>query len=146
MSTLSREQILGLIPHAGAMCLLDTTESWNTTEIICLSTRYALPDNPLRQADGTLGSASLIEIAAQAMALHGRLSAPRNAPPRPGLLVSLRDVMLYTGMLDGTHGPVRITVKRSLGDARGASYVFEVDASGQRLAEGRAMVLFEIPE
>ena len=145
MSALTREQILGLIPHEGAMCLLDAAESWSTTEIICLSTRYALPDNPLRRADGTLGSACLIETAAQAMALHGRLCAAGNTAPRPGFLVSLRDVTLHAGVLDGSLGPLRIAVSRSAGDTRGASYGFTVDASGRRLAEGRAVVLFEAP-
>lgn len=145
MSALVREQILHLIPHAGAMCLLDAAESWNDTEIVCLSARYALPDNPLRRADGTLGAACLIEIAAQAMALHGRLCAADNTPPRPGFLVSLRNLTLHIATLDGSQGPLHITVGQLLGDARGASYEFKVHASGRILAEGRAMVLFEAP-
>jgi predicted hotdog family 3-hydroxylacyl-ACP dehydratase len=145
MSALVREEILLLIPHGGAMCLLDAAQSWNDTEIICLSTRYALPDNPLRRADGTLGAACLIEIASQAMALHGRLRTADHAPPRPGFLVSLRDTMLHIAMLDGTQGPLTISATQLLGDARGASYEFNVHAADKILAEGRAMVLFEAP-
>ncbi|MDE2239368.1 MAG: phosphotransferase, partial [Rhodospirillales bacterium] len=104
MSALDREAILACIPHAGAMCLLDSAETWDGTAISCVSSRYAQPDNPLRRADGTLGAACLIEIASQAMALHGRLCAANDAPPRPGFLVSLRNVILHTAMLDGTHG------------------------------------------
>jgi predicted hotdog family 3-hydroxylacyl-ACP dehydratase len=145
MSALEREAIRHLIPHAGAMCLLDTVQRWNDTEIMCLSTHYALPDNPLRRADGTLGAACLIEIASQAMALHGRLRAADNAPPRPGFLVSLRDTTLHIAMLDGTQGPLIINARQLLGDGRGASYEFNVRAEGNVLAEGRAMVLFEAP-
>lgn len=145
MNMLARDEILPLIPHAGAMCLLDAAQSWNTDGIICISMRYARPDNPLRRADGTLGAACLIEIASQAMALHGRLCAADNAPPRPGFLVSLRDATLHIAMLDGTEGPLTITARRLLNDARGASYEFSVDATGNILAEGRAMVLFEAP-
>ena len=145
MNMLAREQILPLIPHAGAMCLLDAAQSWDTGGIICLSTRYAQPDNPLRRADGTLGAACLIEIASQAMALHGRLCAADTAAPRPGFLVSLRETTLYIAALNGTEGPLTITARQLLGDARGASYEFSVNASGNILAEGRAMVLFEAP-
>ena len=143
MNTLSREAILGLIPHAGAMCLLDSAQSWDGNTITCVSSRYAAPDNPLRRANGTLGSACLIEIASQAMALHGRLCAADGAPPRPGFLVSLREVKLHTATLDGSHGALCITVSRISGDMRGASYEFKVGAGGKALAEGRAMVLFE---
>jgi predicted hotdog family 3-hydroxylacyl-ACP dehydratase len=143
MSALDREAILARIPHAGAMCLLDGAEAWDDTAISCFSSRYAQPDNPLRRADGTLGAACLIEIASQAMALHGRLCATNNAPPRPGFLVSLRDVVLRTATLDGAHGALTITARQILGDARGASYEFKVSAMSKILAEGRAMVLFE---
>lgn len=145
MNMLARDEILPLIPHAGAMCLLDATQSWNADGIICISTRYARPDNPLRRVDGTLGASCLIEIASQAMALHGRLRAADTAPPRPGLLVSLRDVTLHIATLDGRQGPLTINARQLLGDAHGASYEFNVRASGEILAEGRATVLFEAP-
>jgi predicted hotdog family 3-hydroxylacyl-ACP dehydratase len=144
MSALEREAILRLIPHAGAMCLLDAAEKWNDSEITCLSARYALADNPLRRADGSLGASCLIEIAAQAMALHGRLCAADGAPPRPGLLVSLRETVLHSAMLDGTDGVLTVSARRLMGDARGASYAFAVRAAGRMLAEGRAMVLFAV--
>jgi predicted hotdog family 3-hydroxylacyl-ACP dehydratase len=146
MSTLDRAAILRLIPHAGAMCLLDGAQSWDGAGISCLSTRYAQLDNPMRRADGTLGSACLIEIASQAMALHGRLCAADDAPPRPGFLVSLRDVTLHAATLDGTEGALTVAARQVLGDARGAGYEFNVRADGVILAEGRAMVLFEAPQ
>ncbi len=143
MSALDRNAILGLIPHAGAMCLLDGARSWDETMISCVSSRYAQPDNPLRRANGVLGAACLIEIASQAMALHGRLCAGGNTPPRPGFLVSLRGVMLHTATLDASHGALAITARQTLGDVRGASYEFNITAKAKVLAEGRAMVLFE---
>jgi predicted hotdog family 3-hydroxylacyl-ACP dehydratase len=128
------------------MCLLDDALSWDEAEIRCTSARYARPDNPLRRADGALGASCLIEIASQAMALHGRLCAADEAPPRPGFLVSLRDVTLHAAILDGTQGALTITARQVLGDTRGASYEFSVRAAGMVLAEGRAMVLFEAPK
>lgn len=145
MSGMGRETILGLIPHAGAMCLLDEVEHWDETSITCRSARYAATDNPLRRADGRLGSACGIEIAAQAMALHGRLTAPADGPPRPGFLVSLRDVRLCAAILPPETGPLTIAAQQLLGDARGAAYRFTVVAGESAWLSGRATVLFEAP-
>jgi predicted hotdog family 3-hydroxylacyl-ACP dehydratase len=145
MSVIAREVILGLIPHGGAMCLLDSVEHWTEAGMTCRSTRYAAADNPMRRADGSLGSACGIEIAAQAMALHGRLSAPAEGLPRPGFLVSLRDVSLAAQCLPPDTGPLTITVRRLLGDLRGASYAFTVTAGEEAWLSGRATVLFEAP-
>lgn len=143
MTVIGREAILGLIPHGGAMCLLDEVLHWDMTGITCCSRRYAAADNPLRRSDGTLGSAAGIEIASQAMALHGRLSAPEDGPPRPGFLVSLRDVRLRAPLLPPEIGPLTIVAQQLLGDARGASYGFTVSAGGDEWLSGRATVLFK---
>jgi predicted hotdog family 3-hydroxylacyl-ACP dehydratase len=144
MTTMGRDAILGLIPHAGAMCLLDDVVRWDETSITCRSVRYAEADNPMRRADGRLGSVAGIEIASQAMALHGRLSA-EEGPPRPGFLVSLRDVRLRATLLPSDIGPLTIVAQRLLGDARGASYSFTVTAGEDEWLTGRATVLFEAP-
>lgn len=143
MTIMGRDAILGLIPHGGAMCLLDDVLHWDETGITCCSRRYAAADNPMRRADGTLGSAAGIEITSQAMALHGRLSAPAEGPPRPGFLVSLRDVRLRAAILPPDIGPLTIAAQRLLGDARGASYGFTVSAGEDEWLSGRATVLFE---
>lgn len=145
MTVMERNAILGLIPHGGAMCLLDDVLQWDATGITCRSTRYAADDNPLRRADGTLGSAAGIEIASQVMALHGRLTAPAEGPPRPGFLVSLRDVRLRASILPSDRGPLTINARQLLGDARGASYGFTVSAGEDEWLSGRATVLFEAP-
>ena len=144
MNRIGRDRILGLIPHEGAMCLLDSVEEWNEAGIICLSARYADADNPMRRADGTLGTVTAIEIAAQAMALHGRLIAPEEGPPRPGFLVALRDVAVRAANLPPGIGPLTITARQMLGDARGATYAFTVSAAGEEWLTGRATVLFEV--
>jgi len=127
------------------MCLLDDVLHWDEAGITCRSDRYAAADNPLRRADGSLGSAAGIEIASQAMALHGRLSAPQDGPPRPGFLVSLRDVRLRAAILAPDRGPLTIVAQRLLNDARGASYRFTVRAWEAEWLSGRATVLFEAP-
>lgn len=138
---MKRDDILAMIPHAGSMCLLDEVLDWGPDKIRCLSHRFAQADNPLRRPDGTLGTACGIEIAAQAMAVHGRLTAPAGGVPIPGYLVSLRDVRLITPNLD-TPGPLTITATRLLGDTSGASYNFSVTDPLTELLNGRATVLF----
>jgi predicted hotdog family 3-hydroxylacyl-ACP dehydratase len=141
MTTIDRETILGLIPHAGTMCLLDKILHWDETSLRGLSHRYRDTDNPLRRADGSLGTATGIEIAAQAMAAHGSLSAPQNTPPSRGYLVSLRDVALTAGPLDANGGDLLIEILRLLGDKNLARYQFSLTAAGVPLLRGNATVL-----
>ncbi len=101
--------------------------------------RSASAGNPLRRADGSLGMACLIEIAGQAMAAHGGLIAGTGEPPRPRMLVRLRDVELSAGSLDG--GEVLVEVERLSSDARGAGYGFRVSNPARTLLAGRAIVL-----
>jgi len=44
----TREEIAGLIPHAGAMCLLDGVLQWDESRIRCVSRSHQAPDNPMR--------------------------------------------------------------------------------------------------
>ena len=143
MNSFGRPQILMMIPHAGAMCLLDEVQDWGTDWVRCLSHRYADQDNPLRRPDGTLGAACGIEIAAQAMAVHGRLSAkPEAGSPVPGYLVSLREVRLAGPCLDAAAGPLVIEAKLLARNDGGAFYDFTVAARDTKLLSGRATVLF----
>ena len=43
-----------LIPHRGAMCLLDRVENWDKDHIVCRTTSHRRPDNPLRDDSGRL--------------------------------------------------------------------------------------------
>ncbi|MBB5373935.1 3-hydroxylacyl-ACP dehydratase [Acidocella aromatica] len=140
--SIGHEQIQGMIPHSGTMCLLDEVLDWDAASVRCLSRRYRNAENPLRRPDGTLGTACGIEIAAQAMAVHGRLTAPEDGVPVPGYLVSLRDVRLASPLLDDTKGPLLIEAKLLMGDGSGATYEFAVTSQGTPWLSGRATVLF----
>ena len=62
-----------MIPHTGAMCLLDGVLQWDTSTIQCVSRSHRDAHNPLR-IDGRLPTLCGIEYAAQAMAVHGGLA------------------------------------------------------------------------
>jgi predicted hotdog family 3-hydroxylacyl-ACP dehydratase len=140
---IGREEILNMIPHAGAMCLLDEVLNWDAVSVRCLSRRYRNQDNPMRRANGILGAACGIEIAAQTMAVHGRLTAGQSGTPVRGYLVSLRDVKLRTARLDAAEGDLLADAERLMGDANGATYNFRLTAQGVEFLSGRATVLFE---
>lgn len=141
MTPLDRAAILALIPHAGAMCLLDRVIDWNADAIHAQSDGHRDPDHPLRQ-DGRLAALHLIEYAAQAMATHGGLAAQAAGQrAAPGMLVSARGVTLHVARIDDCATALDIRATRLVASGGGWLYGFEIDADGRRLADGRIAVL-----
>ena len=137
---IDQARIRELIPHAGAMCLLDRVEAWSDAHIRCLTRSHLRADNPLREA-GRLGAICGVEYAAQAMALHGALLAPPGARPRAGLLVSLRDTACYAVDLTSSSEELVVEAERVLGNDTQVIYAFAVRAGGHLLLDGRATVV-----
>ncbi len=138
---LDRRQILRLIPHQGASCLLDAMASWSASGIVCTARSHLDPENPLRRA-GRLGAVCGAEYGSQAAALHGALLGDGEAR-RTGYLVSLRDVAIGTERLDdAAHGRLEIAAKRVHQDAGSLIYEFRVSSeAGLCLVSGRAAVV-----
>jgi predicted hotdog family 3-hydroxylacyl-ACP dehydratase len=129
-----------LIPHAGAMCLLDSVLSWDGMQIRCASASHRVLDNPLRR-DGRLGILCGVEYAAQAMALHGALAAGDTGPPRVSYLASLRSLACHVDRLDLLPGILVIEAERLHGDASGSIYGFSLRHEARTLLDGRAAVM-----
>ena len=149
--TLDRAGIAARIPHQGRMALLDALLGWSADAIDCTAVGQDDPAHPLRTAGGLLAPCA-IEIAAQAMALHGALiaeaAADASAPftPSPGFLASVRGVRMAVARLDDVAGTLRVRAERLAGDARQVMYRFEVaDDAGRRLVDGRATVVLNTP-
>jgi predicted hotdog family 3-hydroxylacyl-ACP dehydratase len=139
---LDREWIAAHIPHQGTMCLLDRVESWDAQGARCIAGSHRNPDNPLR-AHGRLAAVCGIEYAAQAMALHGALSAAQQTPPRVGYLASLRGTVLHVARLDDVADDLVIEVQRFSGDGNTVLYDFTLLAGVRTLVEGRAAVVLD---
>lgn len=78
---LDRAAIAALIPHDGAMCLLDGVLAWDRTSITCAASSHRAPGNPLA-AGCRLDVVCGVEYAAQAMAVHGdSLAMAAGRPP-----------------------------------------------------------------
>lgn len=133
-----------LIPHSGAMCLLDTVVSWNDDRIVMTTQSHRRSDNPLR--DGSmLRSVHLCEYGAQAMAVHGGLLAQRDgAVARPGFLVSLRAVTLHVARIDDLVGSLTVRAEKILAGETSWQYEFHIDHADRLLAEGRAAVMHAV--
>lgn len=138
----TRDEIVGLIPHSGAMCLLDGVLAWDQESIRCFSTRHRAPDNPLRQ-DNRLGALCAIEFAAQAMAVHGRLAGAIGGRPRAGYLTSLREIVCACDRLDCFASDLIIEATRLMGDEERVMYSFVVSCDAQKLVTGRATALLD---
>ncbi|HET6603321.1 MAG TPA: phosphotransferase [Xanthomonadaceae bacterium] len=138
---IGRERILALVPHQGAMCLLDAVEQWDEGSIVCSTGSHRRAENPLRR-EGRLAALHLCEYGAQAMAVHGGLlAAAAGAVAAPGLLVSLREVRLEVDRIDTLAGPLQVRATRLLGDESGWQYAFSVAHEGRIIAQGRAAVM-----
>ena len=74
MTSADRALIAQLIPHQGAMSLLDQIVSWDESNIVATAATHRSTEHPLRD-HGRLRAVHLCEYGAQAAALHGGLIA-----------------------------------------------------------------------
>ncbi|MFC4526138.1 phosphotransferase [Dyella halodurans] len=134
-----------LIPHQGAMCLLDAVLAWDATSIHATSRGHASVDHPLRAQD-RLHAVNLVECGAQAMAVHSALLTRDRGvlEPRRGRLVSVRDVTLTVEFVDELDGHLDVHVQCLYADDTGAQYAFRVEHRGHVLASGRAAVIHPV--
>jgi predicted hotdog family 3-hydroxylacyl-ACP dehydratase len=138
---LDRARILALIPHQGAMCLLDSVVRWDEREIVCRAVSHCASDNPLRH-EGRLGALAGVEYCLQAACLHGALTAGGQRQ-EPGYLAALRDVQIGAGRLDDPQlGALSVTAALELRQEAGMIYRFALAAAdGRILVEGRASIV-----
>ncbi len=141
---IDRDQLCRLIPHAGAMCLLDGVIRWNEASIECIAYSHRDLGNPLRR-NGRLAGVHAIEYGAQAIAVHGGLLAQAASDPaQPGMLAALRDVKLSAHRLDDLADSMDISAECLIASGGNLLYAFTITAGNAPVASGRATVI--IPE
>ena len=141
---INRAQIEGLLPHAGAMCLLDSVQRWDATTIVCHAAAPTAAHplaHPLARPPGVPVIAA-VEYAAQAAAVHGSLLDATDSP-RDGLLAKLADVELSATLFDDDGGPLTVRAQLLSRVAAGCMYTFEVSDCRAWLARGRLLVAFQ---
>lgn len=139
---IDRAGVARLIPHAGAMCLLDGVEAYNEMQIRCLTMTHRSADNPLRR-DGMLGILAGVEYAAQAMAVHAALNARETGGARQGFLASVRAVQWQVDRLDTIPGALTIQAVSMHAEASRRIYDFSLHEEDRPLLQGRAAVVLE---
>ncbi len=138
---IDKTQIQALIPHTGAMCLLDGVTAWDEASIQCITGAHRNPANPLRR-QGRLSAITAFEYGAQAAAVHGGLCASAaGETAAPGYLAALRDAHWFVAELDEIAAPLEITARRLLGEAAQCIYAIQVCAAGRLLAEARITIM-----
>ncbi|HUP95751.1 MAG TPA: hydroxymyristoyl-ACP dehydratase [Burkholderiales bacterium] len=137
---LTRADIEALIPHSGAMCLLDSVLHWDSATIRCVSRTHRDAANPLRTG-GQLPALCGIEYAAQAMAAHGGLAGTVRGKPGTGYLASLRNVACNDERLDQREGDLVVEAERLMGDETRVIYQFRLRVGEFEVLNGRATVV-----
>lgn len=140
---IDKAEIRSLIPHAGAMCLLDAVTAWDEQSITCLSDTHRDPANPLRR-QGRLSVLHAIEYGAQAAAIHGALCArAAGQTASPGYLAALREARWFVAELDEIAAPLEVVARPLLGDVGYWIYAIQVGAAGRLLAEARITIALQ---
>lgn len=120
-----------LLPHAGAMVLLDSIAAWDPTTIHCRTRSHLDPNNPLRRA-GRLSALCGVEYALQAAALHGALLAGGIAQ-RAGYVARLRDATFHVKHLDEQSlGTLHIHARLERQEAGGMLYALSIEDEQRR--------------
>lgn len=136
--------LCNLIPHRGAMCLLESVEKWDEGHIVCRTTSHRRLDNPLRDDSG-LRALCGIEYGAQAMAVHAALLRGLSGPGcLSGVLVSARDVMTTRSHLDDLPAPLVILATLLSTHDQGSICDILLTGDGRTVMTGRLSVMVSI--
>jgi predicted hotdog family 3-hydroxylacyl-ACP dehydratase len=141
--SLDRRQIERVVPHAGAMCLLDAVTQWDETQLTCTCAAPGA-EHPLADK-GRVPAVAACEYAAQATAVHGALIDALQSP-RAGMLASLIDVRLHEAWFPAGDGEVLVQASLRIRTGDACLYSFEVSAAGVALVDGQLMVAFRAPQ
>lgn len=131
------------LPHGAAMVLVDHVEHWDATRLRATSARHRAPAHPLASADGSVAAVHLLELAAQAAAIHIGLVAaggtagaadaaaaspgvPMEGMPAPGMLAFARELSFAVASIAPDAPPLRVEVTRRAALPGGMAYAFEV--------------------
>lgn len=131
-------RLASMLPHAGAMVLLDAVTAWGADWIRCRTRSHRHPGNPLRR-QGRISAICGVEYGLQAAALHGAMRAGGVAQ-RAGYVARLRDVVLTADFLD-QEGLLSIDARLERQEGSGMVYHLAVSTTdGRLLVSARASI------
>ncbi len=142
MPTLTKTDVLRLIPHSGSMCLVDSVLAWSETDIVCASGCHRDRHNPLMNGD-LLPAICGLELAAQAIAAHIALTSPQSSQKSIGVLGGVTDVELNVSSLETIQGDLEIRGTCLHAQQTAFIYRFLLSGEGRRLIAGRASIFIQ---
>ena len=143
MHTITRKELCRMLPHGEDMCLLHEVRWWNDSAISCIARSHLDPHNPLRR-DDVLESICGVEYAAQAMAIHIRLTNPdENMERKMGYVGAIRDMTMHASRLDELSNDLEITASVLITQGANYMYTFRLTALGEDVLKGRASVFIQ---
>ncbi|HEY4182497.1 MAG TPA: hypothetical protein VGM90_36950 [Kofleriaceae bacterium] len=83
--------LAGYLPHRPPMLLLDRIDEVTADRVTCSTTLRA---DCIFVRDGIVHASAMLEVVAQACAIHANAGA-HTEKPRPGMLISCREATLY---------------------------------------------------
>lgn len=149
-----RDKLCQYLPHAGAMCLIDSVLEVDLNRIICFASSHRELDNPLRFED-RLPAVCGFEYVGQATYLHGALTiaeriAAEQVPDTPpvAMVASLRNFKLNAGRLDQFGHDLRIEAEIIAFSMNATSYNFTINAGSEQVMSGRltSKIFWEEPD
>ena len=129
--------VRGLVPHAGAMCLLDRVLEHSAEHVRCSARSHREPDNPLLADEGLPAHAG-IEYAAQATAVHAALM--QGGAPVAGMLAGVRRARFLVRRLNEVEGTLIVSAQLFARDAAALIYTFDIASEGAMLLEGKLTI------
>lgn len=136
MQTLNIKGALERMPHKGAMRLIESILSATEQKIHCIATSHIEATYPLR-IDGTLFSANLVELGAQAAAAHASLFGIKGN--HTGLLIGLQNIEICIPIVTKHPEPLKVSAQQLHFDTNGSLYNFKVSGEdGAIFITGRA--------
>jgi predicted hotdog family 3-hydroxylacyl-ACP dehydratase len=142
---LEKSQIEMLLPHQGAMFLLDRVTQFDADEIECIATSHRDPNNPLRHGN-CLPAHAAIEYAAQAAGVHGGLLTRQlhhDAPAQMGYLVVVSNLHWQVERLEDLPGDLEIHARRTAVTPGGVAYRVEIRHQGRSITSGDLVIALE---
>jgi len=142
---LEKNQIEGLLPHQGAMFLVDRVTTYDRDKITCMTRSHLSPTNPLRH-ENTLPAHAAIEYAAQAAGIHGGLlnrDLFPDAPAQMGYLAVISNAEWTVERLDDLSEELVIHALRSAVTPGGRAYRVRIEHAGQVIMTGDLVIALE---
>jgi predicted hotdog family 3-hydroxylacyl-ACP dehydratase len=142
---LEKSQIETLLPHRGAMFLLERVTRFDADEIECIATNHRDPKNPLRDGH-CLPVHTAVEYAAQAAGVHGGLLARQlrhDAPVQRGYLAVVSNLSWQVERLDDLPGDLEIHARRTAVTPGGVAYRVETRHQGRSIMSGDLIIALD---